>query len=168
MTQKLPLSCAWSTIFVASLFVWAMPASGQQALQYMDDRSTPKAVIQSYYNAINLGQLTRAYGYFSDGWAPGDYQSWAEGYADTKSVSVQMGDAPEDPGAGQVIWQVPVAVSALDTSGNVQVFAGCYEIHLTEPEMQTDPPFQPISINKATLSPTDKAIQDAIPDKCPR
>ncbi|MEM1363721.1 MAG: hypothetical protein AAGF94_18805 [Pseudomonadota bacterium] len=165
----------WTTLSPLSLIalpavglgLWVTPAPSQQALQYMDDRSTPEAVIQSYYNAINLGQLTRAYGYFSDGWAPKDYASWAEGYADTKSVSVQIGSAPEDPGAGQVLWHIPVAVSALDKTGKTKVFAGCYEIHLTEPEMQTDPPFQPISINKATLSPSDQPIQDALPSTCP-
>ena len=134
--------------------------------QYMDDRSTPEKLVQSYYNAISKKQYTRAYGYFSQGFAPKDYQSWVKGYADTKSVSVQFGSTQPDPGAGQIYWALPVAISALKTDGTIEVYAGCYTIHQTNPGMQTDPPYQPMSINSATLSASDKPIYDSIPKSC--
>ena len=135
-------------------------------VQYMDDRSTPQTLVQSYYNAINLKQYTRAYGYYSDGFAAKDYDSWAKGYADTKSVSVQFGATQPDPGAGQIYWALPVAISVLMTDGSSKVYGGCYNIHLTSPELQTDPPFMPISINSGSLKESDKPVQDAIPKSC--
>lgn len=136
------------------------------AVQYMDDRSTPESLVQSYYNAINQKQYTRAYGYFSDGFAPKDYQNWARGYAETKSVSVQFGNTQPDPGAGQIYWALPVAISVLMADGTTKVYAGCYTIHMTNPGMQTDPPFAPMSINSAKLSETDRPVQDAVPASC--
>ena len=150
-------------ILLASL-AFAGPASA--TVQYLDDRSTPQQLVQSYYNAINLQQYARAYGYFSPGAVPSDFETWAKGYAATKSVSVQFGPAQPDPGAGQVYWALPVAISALGTDGETTVFSGCYQIHLTNPGMQVDPPFQPMSINSAKLSKVDKPIQDAIPKSC--
>lgn len=135
-------------------------------LQYLDDRSTPQKLVQSYYNAINQKQYARAYGYFSEGFAPKDYQSWVKGYADTKSVSVQFGSTQPDPGAGQIYWALPVAISVLETDGASKVYAGCYTIHMTNPEMETDPPFQPMTINGAKLSESDKSAQDSVPGHC--
>ncbi len=136
------------------------------ALQYMDDRSTPEKLVQSYYNAIDQQQYARAYGYFSPGFAPKDYQSWVKGYADTKSVSVQFGGTQPDPGAGQIYWALPVALAVLMTDGSTKVYAGCYTIHLTNPQMQTDPPFQAMSINGAKLSLSDKPIAESVPKSC--
>lgn len=135
-------------------------------VQYMDDRSTPETLVQSYYNAINQKQYTRAYSYFTDGWAPKVYQSWAKGYAETKSVSVQFGSTQPDPGAGQIDWALPVAISALMMDGTTKVYAGCYMITWTNPAMQIDLPFVPISILRANLRETDKPVQDAVPASC--
>lgn len=146
----------------------ASAGAAMAAEQYMDDRSTPQALIQSYYNAINQQNYVRAYGYFSQGFAPKNYESWMKGYADTKSVSVQFGPTQPDPGAGQIYWALPVAISSVSTDGKETVFAGCYEIHMTNPLMQTDPPFQPMSINSAKLHRSDKAIQDSVPKSCDR
>lgn len=134
--------------------------------QYLDDRSTPETLVQSYYNAINQKQYTRAYGYFSKGFAPKGYENWVNGYGETKSVSVQFGSTQPDPGAGQIYWALPVAIAALSTDGSTKVYSGCYTIHLTNPGMQTDPPFQSMSINSAKLSVSDEQIQNAVPKSC--
>jgi hypothetical protein len=42
----------------------ATPALAQDEADYLDDRSTPEAVISSYYNAINRAEYARAYSYF--------------------------------------------------------------------------------------------------------
>jgi len=151
---------------LASLVVLPPRTYASEALQYLDDRSTPQKLIQSYYNAINKKQYARAYGYFTKGSAPSDFESWSEGYAKTKSVSVQFGSTRPDPGAGQIYWALPVAISSLDTDGKTEVFAGCYKIHLTNPGMQVDPPFQPMSIDGAKLEASTKRIAEAVPDKC--
>lgn len=135
-------------------------------VQYMDDRSSPEKLVQSFYNAINQKQYTRAFSYFYESFAPKDYDSWMQGYAETVSVSVQFGSTQPDPGAGQVYWALPVAISSLSSDGSTQVFAGCYTLHLTAPEMQTNPPFVPMSISGAKLSKSDKPVQDAVPTSC--
>ncbi|SLN66947.1 hypothetical protein ROA7450_03551 [Roseovarius albus] len=134
--------------------------------QYMDDRSTPEKLVQSFYNAINKKQYARAYSYFSDGFAPKDYQAWVDGYAATKSVSAQFGDAVPDAGAGQIFWGLPVAISALHTDGTTKVYGGCYIIHQVNPGMQSDPPFQGMSINSAELHASDKPVYESIPKSC--
>ena len=151
--------------FVA-LAVSAVCAEASEALQYLDDRSTPQKLIQSYYNAINQRQCARAYSYFTLDKAPKDFQSWSAGYAKTKSVSVQFGPTRPDPGAGEIYWALPVAIASLGTDGTTTVFAGCYTIHVANPGMQVDPPFQPMSINGAKLEESDKPIAEAVPDKC--
>ena len=155
------LSKIWAGVVIGMVAVSAMAET-----QYMDDRSTPEQLVQSYYNAINKKQYARAYSYFSDGFAPKDYQSWVKGYADTKSVSVQFGSSEPDAGAGQIYWELPVAISALLTDGTSKVYTGCYIIHQTNPGIQSDPPFQGISINSADLKVSDKPIYDSIPKSC--
>jgi hypothetical protein len=65
----------------------ASPALAQDEPAYLDDRSTPEAVISSYYNAINRAEYARAYSYFGADFAPG-YDSWEFGYSDTSHVEV--------------------------------------------------------------------------------
>lgn len=157
----------WTGGIVAGALALVAGAGGAlAAVQYMDDRSTPKALVQSYYNAINQQQYARAYGYFSEGFAPKDYDSWVKGYADTASVAVQVGATRPDPGAGQIYWALPVAISVRKTDGSHEVFAGCYTIHMTNPGMQDTPPYQPMSISGAELAKSSKPVQDAVPDSC--
>ncbi len=133
---------------------------------YLDDRSTPQKLIESYYNAISHGYFAQAYGYFTEGSAPQDFAAWAKGYETTKSVTVKFGSTEPDPGAGQIYWTLPVAISATLNDGTVKVFAGCYKIHLSNPGMQTDPPFQPMGIVSGSLKETSKALEKAVPGSC--
>lgn len=103
---------------------------------------------------------------FSDGFAQKDYRNWTTGYADTGSVTVKFGDTQPDPGAGQIYWALPVAISVVAANGGTQIYAGYYTIHLTNPEMQTQRPFQPMSISGAKLKKTTADIQNAIPQNC--
>lgn len=137
-------------------------AIAEQAVQYLDDRSTPQMLVQSYYNAINQKQYARAYGYYADnGSAPKDFQSWADGYSGTQHVSVQFGPTEADPGAGQIYWALPVALSVLGTDGSTQVFTGCYELHMTNPGIVTEPPYPPMGIEDGHFSKSDASMADA-------
>lgn len=157
---------SWKPLALLAGLIVVPAALASEAVQYLDDRSTPERLVQSYYNAINLRQYARAYGYFTGGSAPADFKSWAEGYAKTKSVSVQFGSTEPDPGAGQIYWALPVAIASLDADGKTTVYSGCYTIHLANPGMQVDPPFQPMSINGAKLKESDKPIAEAVPNGC--
>lgn len=133
---------------------------------YLDDRSTPQKLLQSYYSAISEQSYAQAYGYFAEGSAPNDFETWVKGYADTSAVKVKFGETAPDPGAGQIFWSLPVALSATKTDGSRETFTGCYKIHMTNPGMQTDPPYQPMGIVSATLHPSGTAFKDATPGPC--
>lgn len=159
--------CLWAPLAAALL---AVPAPAQEALrfQYIDDRSTPARLIESYYNAINLGQYARAFGYSNRGPDPSpSYDAFKAGYADTKSVVLQMGPGVSDPGAGQNMWWVPVAIEAVSHDGTATVYAGCYTVSMPAEGMQVDVvPFQSFAIGSGHLAATDKPVGDAVPESC--
>jgi len=62
---------------------------------YLDDRSTPEAVINSYYDAVNKRGYSRACSYWEPGAAESElppFESFVAGYADTASVAVTLGE----------------------------------------------------------------------------
>ncbi|MCK7612095.1 hypothetical protein [Roseibium sediminicola] len=152
---------------LALVFVLVAPVPAfSEDWAYLDDRSTPQKLVESYYFAISHRYYAQAYGYFQDGAAPADFDSWAKGYSDTGTVTVKFGATAPDPGAGQIFWALPVAISAAKTDGTTQVFTGCYKIHMANPGMQTDPPYQPMGIVSATLKETKKAFDTIAPGPC--
>jgi hypothetical protein len=138
-------------------------AGGAQALpDYQDDRSTAQSVMQSYVNAVNRQEYLRAYSY----WEPGSpelpgFDAFAQGYATTASVSISEGDARMDVGAGQLYWRLPVTLVATMTDGSTQTFVGCYQLHLSRPQLQAVPPFKPMGIQRASVSQVDNDADTA-------
>jgi hypothetical protein len=143
----------------------ASSAHGQD-WTYLDDRSTPQKLVESYYYAISNQLYVQAYSYFQKDMAPKDFKSWSEGYADTKSVEVRFGPTEPDPGAGQIYWGLPVALKTTRTDGSTVIFSGCYTIHMANLGMQTEPPFHPMGIVEASLKETDVPFEKAAPQKC--
>lgn len=89
------------------------------------------AVVRDYYAAINAGSFGRAYALWSDGGnASGQTpQQFADGFADTAGVSVQI-DAPGRVGAaaGSRYIEVPVAIDAQQRDGTVRRYVGAYTL----------------------------------------
>lgn len=133
---------------------------------YMDDRSSPQKLVESYYFAISNRYYAQAYGYFKPDSAPENFEEWSSGYAKTKSVIVRFGSTEPDPGAGQIYWALPVVIEAVQTDGKSLVYSGCYKIHMSNPGMQTDPPYQPMAIDSANLKETNASFKDAKPGSC--
>jgi hypothetical protein len=137
------------------------------ATSYLDDRSTAEAVIRSYYNAIAERQYLRAYSYWeaSDSLPP--YPTFAQGFAETNDVQVELGTVGGSPGAGQLYWSVPAAVFSTTASG-ANSFVGCYTVHLARPQLQAAPPFKPMSIQAGQLSAvaTAAAARSALSTAC--
>ncbi|WP_246249199.1 DUF1176 domain-containing protein [Chelativorans alearense] len=145
---------------------WLVPGPPPTAAEpaYLDDRSSPEALVRSLYNAINRKEYARAYAYFST--PPAEtLEDYAAGYADTESVEVVAGLASREGAAGSVYYALPVAILAQDASGEDQVFAGCYTLRLADPLVQTTP-FTPLHIEEAHLSPADGPPRDALPPAC--
>jgi len=125
------------------------PESGAQF--YIDSRSSALEVIQSLFNAINRQEYARAYGYWEASNLLPAFSAFQQGYANTQSVQWTFGTVTSNAGAGQVYYSVPATVWAQTTSG-LQTFVGCYVLHLANPSIQSQPPFQPIGIQSGSLS----------------
>src|SRR5690606_36454201 len=141
-------------------------AGGVTVPDYRDDRSTPQALIESYYNAINRKEYARAYGYYSEEGREPDFKTFLKGYENTKSVKVALRKTDPDPGAGQIYWSQPVAIEAETADGKKEVFTGCYTIHLTNPAMQDDPPFKPMQIMTGSLTKSPLELEKSVPETC--
>jgi hypothetical protein len=151
-----------------ALLVGACPGPGGQAMppvppsptpdpadvsaaRYLDDRSDPVQVVRSLYNAINRKEFARAYAYWQATDALPPFAAFEQGYAQTQSVQLTTGAAVGDPGAGQLNYAAPVAIASTMTDGSVQQYAGCYRLHLTQPALQEQPPYQPLGIVGADI-----------------
>ncbi len=145
---------------------WVAPGSAQEVGPepgYLDDRSTPEAVIRSYYNAVNNREYARAYSYWEPAAAQRElppFDEFASGFAETVFVEVTLGGVSSDVGAGQIYFMVPVSVVASLTDGTMQMFAGCYTLHLARPQLQAVPPFRPMAIQHANLVVVDDVQPD--------
>ncbi|WP_068313044.1 hypothetical protein [Polycladidibacter hongkongensis] len=142
------------------------PDADRQLIPYIDNRSTPQDVLTSFYNAINTGQFPRAYGYYASDYAPKDFDAWVKGYTSTVRVRLVTGSALPSPGAGQIYWSVPLAIEATLSDGSKRVYGGCYQLHMANPGMITAPPYSPIAMQKGKLEPSDKPLEQAVPEKC--
>ena len=141
-------------VFVVLAVLGSTTAIAQEQPVYLDDRSTPEAVIQSYYNAINRSEYARAYSYFGKDEAPESYDTWEVGYSDTHRVDVTTGTAMEEGAAGSIFYSVPVLLIVESTEEQHSLFNGCYQLRLAQPAIQ-GVPFEPMHIESAKLQQTD-------------
>jgi hypothetical protein len=91
-----------------------------------DDQSGPVRLLASYYNAINLGEYTRAWEYWE---APPDpsFEVFPDGFADTESVMLVVRPATLSEGAaGSTYVAIPTLLSATHTDGSRHNFVGCF------------------------------------------
>jgi hypothetical protein len=127
---------------------------------YSDDRTTPEAVIGSFFNAINLGEYSRAYTYWEANAAAGQlgpFDQFVQGYSNTASVEVITGATESEGATGHWYFKVPVTLIATMTDGSTQTFVGCYRLHMANTGFQTQPPFVPLQIEWANVQQVDNA-----------
>jgi len=125
---------------------------------YQDDRSTPEAVIGSFYDAVNRREYARAYSYWEPSAAESElpaFDDFAQGYADTSHVDVSLGEIGSGVGAGQLYFSVPVTLVSSMADGSTQTFVGCYTLHLARPQLQAEPQFRPLAIQRAMVQQVD-------------
>jgi hypothetical protein len=131
-----------------------LPDGSTGEVEYLDDRSSAAAVIDSYYSAINANQYTRAYSYWEPN-SPTDqlppFDQFQQGYATTTNVQVTLGGVGGGVAAGNLYFSVPVLLQSTTTDKGDETFVGCYTLHLGNPANQTEPPFQPLAIQKASV-----------------
>ena len=149
---------------VTAMLVAALqtPALAQDA--YLDDRSSPEALLRSLYNAVNRQEYARAFDYFSTPPAA-SLDAYQDGYAETDRVALATGAATAEGAAGSTYYSLPVAIRATAKDGGEQVFAGCYTLRLSNPQIQGTP-YNPLHIEKATMKPAEGDLKDALPASC--
>ena len=143
----------------------AAPAWAAQP-PYLDDRSTPEAVISSFYNAISRQEYARAWSYYEEGQGVPAFDAFAKGYAATAIVNVSFGQSAQEGAAGSTYWTLPVSLDAIDTSGKHAYFAGCYTLRLASPAIQAAPPFRPLHIVEGHLKKASAAGKSFAPANC--
>jgi hypothetical protein len=143
-----------------------LPALAGPVPAYVDDRSTPVAVIQSFYNAIGRKEYARAYSYYEDGQGVASFDKFQAGYADTASVSIAFGKVSSEGAAGSTFYTVPISLDAVGSSGKHNDFAGCYTLRLANPSIQAAPPFQPMHIVEGHLKGAKGYGQKYVPKDC--
>ncbi|MIL10101.1 DUF1176 domain-containing protein, partial [Salmonella enterica subsp. enterica] len=145
---------------------FALLCAGQAAAQdapYMDDRSSPEALVKSFYNAINRKEYARAWSYYGDQKPAASLQKFEEGFAKTTKVVLRVGDASSEGAAGSIYYNIPVAIEAYEGDGS-KVFGGCYTARMANPGVQGEN-YQPMHLEKGALKAGD-SLAAALPEKC--
>lgn len=141
----------------------AQEAGPAREIAYLDDRSSPGALVRSLYNAIERGEFARAWSYFAEPPAA-SVEAYAEGYADTEHIELVVGAPNEEGAAGSVYFELPVALRAEAGDGSSQVFSGCYTLRMAD--TTAGETFDPLIIEHGTLRPSDSDIANALPRRC--
>ena len=107
---------------VGSAYAQSAPSTAEDAVQ----------LIRNYYRWINEKKYPGAFNIWEkgeDGNAANgqSFETFAGGFSDTASVSVEIGAPGEIEGAaGSNYIEIPVVISATSTDGSQQKFAGTY------------------------------------------
>ena len=108
---------------------FAIAAPAQAAPSTAQD---PVQLIRNYYRWINQKKYAGAFAIWEmreDGTAVNGqtFEKFKSGFNDTSAVSVEIGEPGEIEGAaGSNYIEIPVAISAISTSGHLQKFTGTY------------------------------------------
>lgn len=128
---------------------------------YLDDRSTPAALMLSYFNAVNRHEYLRAYAYYGSPADLGTLDEFSAGYAETQSVSAVFGQISGEGAAGSLYYTVPMVLNATTTAGVAQKFAACYVLRLPQPGNYSAPPINPMHIVRGTAAVVSLTTSDA-------
>ena len=153
--------------FIAWIFVvFTLTASAASAdPRYLDDRSSPEALIRSLYNAINRHEYARAWDYFETQPAK-DFATYVKGFEGTASVKLVTGIETGDGAAGSIFFNMPVAIAARNSDGQEKFFSGCYTVRQSNVPVE-EPPFSPLRIFKASLKPSKQhSLAGSLPKDC--
>lgn len=156
------------TYIARDKYTQGFPAtSGEQP--FFEDRNSPEGTLKSYYNAVNRKEYERAYRYFDTNSQPQPYNQWAQGYADTKVVTLTVGlNFRIDAGAGNLFAGIPTVIQATRTNGSTSTFYGCYIMHRVNSGISPNPEDVLWRIRSATLTeaPAGASPDSVLPANC--
>lgn len=156
---------------LATIAAVSMLASGPAfataiVTDYNDNRSTPRDLMQSYYNALERKEFARAWTYWGEDDKPAaSFEDFEDQFSAIESVELVIGDIQSEGAAGSVFHNIPLAVRINLDDGSHLTETGCVVARLANPQIQ-GVPFDPMHIVSADLAETDSAPADAVPDSC--
>lgn len=133
-----------------------------------NNTDTSVDLLASFYNAINLQDYQRAYGYWQS--PPSSYDDFMHGYANTASVQLIVQPPTfTDAGAGNLHEQVPTVLIATQRDGSEQRFSGCYTTHKINLHPPDVPKEDTWHISQAAIAAVtaDASIPDLLRQACP-
>lgn len=134
-----------------------------------EDLTSPVALLASYYNAIDLQDYGRAYGYWET--PPDPYDAFVSGFADTTSVQVIVQPPTRyDGAAGSVYVEIPTVLIAQHVNGGQATYAGCFVVRRSNIEPPDNPQAGVWHLYSADLTevPDDAAVPALLAQACPK
>ena len=139
-----------------------IPLPDISSANYLDDRSTPAALILSYVNAINRHEYLRAYAYWSTPDSSlGTLDAFTNSYNSVDSEAITIGPIGSSGAAGSVYYSFPVVIVDSLTGGGSSKYSGCYVLRLPQPANYGEPPIQPMNIYRGSKNPISSSTNDA-------
>ncbi len=152
-----------TTVTATSTVTEASPALPDYSSSvYLDDRSTPAALVLSYINAINSHHFVRAYSYWV-GPDPilgslADFTHFVEGI---ESETVSLGAVTTEGAAGSIYYTLPAALTVHLSGGGTDKYSACFVIRLPQPGNYGAPPIQPMHFtSNTTILAADAGLSD--------
>jgi hypothetical protein len=136
---------------------------------YLDDRSTPAALMLSYVNAINRHEYIRGYSYWiAPGGTLGTLDAFTNSLSAVSSESIKMGTISSSGAAGSIYYSFPVVFVDSLSAGGTKKYAGCFILRLPQPANYGEPPIQPLNIDRGskTLISSSTSDADALASAC--
>jgi hypothetical protein len=155
--------------FLTALLLAALPGSALAEAAgdppYLDDRSSAASLVRSFYNAISRQDYARAWSYFGDAKPAADFEAFAKGYADTKTVFVETGGQSTATEEDVTRFRLPVAILAFARDDSERVFAGCYTVSRSD-AAAADGAWTGLVIEQAKLAPAEQPFEAQLPADC--
>ncbi len=109
--------------------------------------ASPSSILSLFYQSINNKTYQQAYNYWD---TPAQtlpaYNQWVQGYANTASVQITIGNYQIGAAAGNAYASVPTVLISTNNNGTKQTFYGCYITHKVNIE-----PDQPWYISRGII-----------------
>lgn len=128
---------------------------------YLDDRSTPAALVLSYANAISRHEYLRAYYYWIN---PLDYLGTLKNFSDlltnVSSVQVNFGSIASEGAAGSLYYTVPAVLRYTKADNTIDRYAACFLVRLPQPGNYGAPPINPMNIDRGITELLNSSVTD--------
>lgn len=138
-------------------------------MAYLDDLSTPGAVVLSFYNALNRFEYLRAYSYYANSADAGTLEDFTSRYDGSQNFSVVLGPVAGEGAAGSIYYTLPAVVNETTQAGAQNRSSACFILRMPQPGNYGAPPITPMHFFQVTFQPASAsaADEDLLASACP-